>query len=163
MKVRKCKACNKLYKEFKFSRKGACSAKCKRKLELESPIKKVDCKHCGKPFEIPVDGRRVTCSRECHKALAIKAATQQRIEQMELATLAEQRNQFADRPVRSYVQDREPRRQCPDCLRRVRLINSVAGAVWLRRHRDHAGNECTGSRLVVCYPMELATVGDDDE
>jgi predicted nucleic acid-binding Zn ribbon protein len=57
------------------------------------------------------------------------------------------------RVVQRPVAGNEPRRKCEVCCQRVRLINSVAGAVWLRQHQ-HNGQICDGSRAVVCYPYE---------
>jgi hypothetical protein len=62
--------------------------------------------------------------------------------------------------IQRRVYSTEPRRKCPECLRRVRLVNSVAGAVWLRPHRIN-GELCPGSRTVVCYPKEKEVAHDD--
>ena len=116
----------------------------------------------------PVGRRnRKTCSDECRVKLAVmhdqerQAAIRQSTaaRQLTLVPMKTINIPAAAALVRSLrvvqrpIVGHEPRRKCEVCLQRVRLINSVAGAVWLRQHK-HNGQICDGSRSVVCYPYE---------
>jgi len=113
---------------------------------------------------------RKTCSDECRVKLAVKHDQERQLQIVSSAavkankpesicgirTQVDTSNQLAlirslrviQRPI-----NHEPRRKCPVCCQFVRLVNSVAGAVWLRPHKLN-GHPCDGSRAVVCYPNE---------
>jgi hypothetical protein len=118
------------------------------------------CEVCKRKMKVfAFSNRRKTCSPECHSKLAkreaVKASDRKRIatdptpEQIKEAT----KHALAFRAA-LQASDGVPSKKCPCCLRPVRLVNYVAGIVWLRVHRNHTGSICDGSRHVVSYPNE---------
>jgi hypothetical protein len=127
-----CPVCRHKFKRFAFYRRKTCSKRCLAELKRRNGL-------AASPPKRP-------CER--------KLVAQENIESRLIAEKA-----VAVR-IRERVYSGEPRRKCPECLRRVRLVNSVAGAVWLRPHKIN-GELCPGSRLVVSYPREKEVANDD--
>ena len=116
------------------------------------------CKKKHKVFEHSPRRQRKTCSPACHKALTSQKSKEAHLRlQTQAEMTPEEITERAKVAQAAIIAKRyppsEPRRKCPECGRRVRLFNSVAGAVWLRAHGS-GGVMCEGSRTVVTYAKE---------
>jgi len=127
-----CPICRHKFKRFSFYRRKTCGKKCQVELMRQQGLAQAQPK---RPCEAKLKAQENIESRlVAEKAVAVQ--------------------------IHRRVYSTEPRRKCPECLRRVRLVNSVAGAVWLRPHEINGGL-CPGSRLVVAYPREKEVAHDD--
>jgi hypothetical protein len=140
--IKKCVVCKKKMKVFNFRPRKTCGKECQAKLASQ----------CGGQWQADMAEKAGLTPVKKPKVLRPRDPTP-----IEIAQAAPLRGslRIVDRCIAA-----EPRRKCPCCLRPVRLVNSVAGTVWLRAHRSVTGMECLGSRHIISYPREKVV---DDE
>jgi predicted nucleic acid-binding Zn ribbon protein len=121
------------------------------------------CSYCKSLYPARRSNRK-TCSDECRVKLAVQKDQERRTsivndiaaERAGVAVIdvtTEKALVRSRRVLPAPAINREPRRRCEACGRRVRLVYSAVGAVWLRPHL-HNGQLCEGSRNVIQYPNE---------